>query len=469
MSYHRVGAPPNQHYVGDISEEERASHPATPPRSVTRVLGNYAGIGAPQAQPRPVARVLGHYVSGLGEDADASRTREAGGSKAVISSSTISRMNAEFARALRPAYGAIDALSSSILSPGDRSRLKNKPLDFFLDLFDPIEDIVVGAIARVNAATGKQSRNFFGTTVDMRANPPSDNRLDTSVKNFVKRLRTIQQFMTLVVLEPIRFNVELIAGGLQAGLNFAQINTTSSTLAAVSVAELKRLFMTFPLVTNVPAGLTFKFNALGPITFQTVNENGVLNSIGGKDEFAVFADANNRNPVRKLLGFVPAGMSINTTSRALFGYGGGLGGDPATATVPAIEAAAEVTSLTGIPMLDAFIAGLLLSVNTAVDTAIGIALLRFQNGQNPLTGQSLITGPSGGSTTSTPRRPAPPTKIGPANGGAQSSGGGAPPNGGAQSAGGGTSVASGIPPVVFVAGAAALVFFLLRSSSKKRT
>lgn len=388
MSYHN-GAKATSvlgrgHYLTDSSRPLRATVAGPPPQLIAPVLGERMGdygwldvrpedqalagpkLIAPRLgvadygwlEVRPEDQLLGldghrhrkdpwgrtypSRVDGLGDDAKKAELKRAR-LQSVLSPALVTKLNDDFSAFLRPVSGAIDALPISVEA---KTELKTRPFDSLIDIFDPIEDIVSGAIARVNASTGKNTRNFFGTVVDMRVNQPGDNRLDTSTLNLVKRLRTIQQFMVLIILDPIDLGVELAATTSESVFH---VRLQSSVLAVAE--KQKAAMLAKPWTGHV--------------------ETVVSQAPAGAEILGTDADGTH---FRKPPGAVNGSYFVKRPSTAgLRGYGMGLGFPiPVAATAEVAPPVAAATAPVGVGFLDALIATIITAATTAAGSAISV-------------------------------------------------------------------------------------------------
>lgn len=404
-----------------------------------RSRGNRWGMQYP-------SRVDGVF-GGLGDDAKKAALARAQ-SFAAFPPSFWSTLNADFSRVLRPANGAIDAIG--ILSAGDRTKLKTRPLDFFIDLFDPIEDLVAAAIARVNARTGKTMRTFFGVRVDMRYNRPGDERYDVPTLNLVRRLRVIQQFMALMVLDPVNLGIEIVGGALaesplgrsMQSRTLAVAPTTGSlpsdaALIHTDADGTKRFF----------SQSTQRYFDVRPGSNVAVRETTRAPGTGPSDLVLRSTD----NGV--MHHFSPSTRLYYVTGQVLHGLGGlgrvrggprGLGGvavdDAVEAAVPP---AAEAASFTGVPWLDTVLASIAGAALTAVTGAVTVAVTNtVNNAFKPSASQTTV-----------------PTKVPPPS---------APPPVVIRPSGGSVPQASGFPVAAVGVAAAVLLFMGLSARPRRR-
>ncbi|MDQ5977433.1 MAG: hypothetical protein QG602_405 [Verrucomicrobiota bacterium] len=145
-------------------------------------------------------------------------------------------VNMAGAKALAPIGPVIDAIP--LVPTGIKTKFKTRPYDALVDILDPIEDALVRVTKRINRTTGKMTRKIFLTNVDMRQVDewPAAVRakMDTSTKNVIRRLLTLNHFIALFWDEPLLLAAEMnkeghdIADGLgvsvakKFGLNTAQ-------------------------------------------------------------------------------------------------------------------------------------------------------------------------------------------------------------------------------------------------------
>lgn len=159
------------------------------------------------------------------------------------SSSPLASANQTLSAAIRPIWGAIDAIP--VLTASKKVEFKTRPLDFLFDLFDPIEDHVWAAVSRVNSRTGKMQREFFGRTYDMRRSLPGDDRLDVSTLNVVKRMRVITAFFILIWQQPLELLQEMGREGIYVVQGVARVAGDAVNGAAKAVSDATTAAATF--------------------------------------------------------------------------------------------------------------------------------------------------------------------------------------------------------------------------------
>ncbi len=125
----------------------------------------------------------------------------------------VSQTNTILVEAIRPLYPQIDA---SPLSSSQKEQLKYYPIDALLASLEPIETLVKLSVNRANKLTGEYVRVIgAGKQIDpkwlpgtprvqvaMNYDQPEDEVLAPEVKNFVRRLRAVNNFMILYNLAP---------------------------------------------------------------------------------------------------------------------------------------------------------------------------------------------------------------------------------------------------------------------------
>lgn len=128
-----------------------------------------------------------------------------GGKVKVNTSSFWAGWNREGAKVTSVFKGAIE---SSGLPKDVQKKLLERPLDAMLDLADPVEDRLGAAIDRVIASKGAV-QNLFGTPKDVRRVQDIDKKADVSTQNLLKRLRTLDSFLTLFYTQPAALAFEM--------------------------------------------------------------------------------------------------------------------------------------------------------------------------------------------------------------------------------------------------------------------
>lgn len=118
--------------------------------------------------------------------------------------------NQSAATITQPFAVLIDALPIPALT---RSKLKTRPLDALLDVFDPIEDAVGRAVDKVLSQKGNV-QNFFGKNMNVARVQPVDAKADASTRNLMRSLRTIQAFYVLSFTQPVEFAGALLSEGV---------------------------------------------------------------------------------------------------------------------------------------------------------------------------------------------------------------------------------------------------------------
>ena len=158
------------------------------------------------------------------------------------------KWNSDWAKVIAPAAPVVRA--SHILSASQQDLLLTRPLDFLMQVFDPIENIVAQAVKDYSSRFRVTSARmpFTNRLVDLRRELPGDEKYDAATLRFVKRLRTIAACMVLL-FDP-RFGVILLVDVEQP------------------VVDAVREFFGYSLDTplhsttpNVPAGETVRAHA----------------------------------------------------------------------------------------------------------------------------------------------------------------------------------------------------------------
>lgn len=200
MTYHNTTA---AHHVGDGHYLAR---------------GRGRGVGA---VPGLVAPVLGGWS--LGSD---SKKAELKRQKMIAMGlpdpgiPLIVQINGMVANALRPVAAVIRGLP--ILSDADKTALLSTPIDWFIDVFDPIEDAVGRAVDRVLLQKGNV-QNYLGIMrVNLQRVQPIDLKADKSTQNLMKRMRTILAFLVLPMTQPLEFAASLFQEGIHIAGDFFQ-------------------------------------------------------------------------------------------------------------------------------------------------------------------------------------------------------------------------------------------------------
>jgi hypothetical protein len=125
----------------------------------------------------------------------------------------VKEFNKAGARALAPVSGQIDALPG--LSRSMKDKIKNRPYEAILDIFDPLEDAIERVTAKINKKTGLTKRKVFGTTVDMVVDPAYDRQIkDVTIRNLLRRLRSANHFIALFWTEPLLLAIGMAQEGI---------------------------------------------------------------------------------------------------------------------------------------------------------------------------------------------------------------------------------------------------------------
>lgn len=103
-------------------------------------------------------------------------------------------------------------LKAAGISASRVQEITERPLDAFLDVFDPVEDRIGAAVDRVMAKKG-YTQNYFGKNINLRRVQGVDRKGDKSTRNFMKRLRTVQAFIVLMFTQPGQLAIEMAFEG----------------------------------------------------------------------------------------------------------------------------------------------------------------------------------------------------------------------------------------------------------------
>jgi hypothetical protein len=153
------------------------------------------------------------------------------GKVVVPVSSFWSDWNRACASTLAPFAGVIDALP---LSTSDKKKLRTRPLDALMDIFDPVEDMIGRVVDHVIAKKGAK-QNYFGTMRDVRRVQAIDKRADVSTQNLLRRLRTIDAFIVLMWTQPVELAATMAAEGVSMVTKGVQDITKGARDATASV------------------------------------------------------------------------------------------------------------------------------------------------------------------------------------------------------------------------------------------
>lgn len=141
--------------------------------------------------------------------------------------------NASAAQITAPFAGAINALPIPSLL---RSKLRSRPLDAMLDIFDPIENAVGRAVDKVLAQKGS-TQNFFGKNMNLRRVQAVDAKADASTRGLMKTLRTIEAFYVLLFTQPVEFAAALLSEGVNVVGDLAQAAGDLAAQAAKAAGD----------------------------------------------------------------------------------------------------------------------------------------------------------------------------------------------------------------------------------------
>ena len=164
-------------------------------------------------------------------------TKGRDGKVVVPVTSLLTDWNAEGKKLLAPLAPAVRGATA--LPYSWREKIVNRPLDAFIDLFDPVEDAFGRAIDRVirkHVPSGKI--NWFGKMENISRNPPEDNVFDISTRNFVRRLRTIRAFIGLFFAKPVELAYECAVEGIDITAKVAEGIGDAVSAAAKAAGEV---------------------------------------------------------------------------------------------------------------------------------------------------------------------------------------------------------------------------------------
>lgn len=148
-----------------------------------------------------------------------------------------SSANKTASRILSPLRGPIQAaLDAAGVPKTESAKIVSAPLDFLLDLFDPIENAVGRAVDRVMAKKGA-TQTFFGTKINLTRVQAVDRKADASVQNLLRSLRTIQAFIVLLWTQPLELAGSMLQEGLDIASTVAQNVTKAGGDAAAAVSK----------------------------------------------------------------------------------------------------------------------------------------------------------------------------------------------------------------------------------------
>ncbi len=247
MSYHGSNVGNAKHYLGGDS---------VPPRLVARVLGSSAKDECCPPGAAQRCAPCGPGFGGLGSDAKKAALAAQRDGTAVPLMSTL---NIEAAKMLAPLRGVINALP---MTSAQKNKLIGDPLDFLFDIFDPIEDIYGRAVDKVIAQKGASQRPFWllGGSVNIRRVLNSDAKLDPTTRNIVKRLRTMNAFITLMYTQPL----EIIGAMLSEGIDIAGAVAKRAGLGSLGAAAVDDSVLFATIAGAVGPGLaTVIMTAIG--------------------------------------------------------------------------------------------------------------------------------------------------------------------------------------------------------------
>ncbi len=154
-------------------------------------------------------------VSGLGAPGALSQAMQARASMTPEQkmAEQLNRANATMALLLRPLVPAIQRLPDQ---PGMMAIFKrevgSRPIDALLNLFQPIESLAADIIREANAFSGKMERVIGVPGVNQRpanmaVDQPGDERLGSTYRAFIRRLRIVTNYMILCAYDPVALAV----------------------------------------------------------------------------------------------------------------------------------------------------------------------------------------------------------------------------------------------------------------------
>lgn len=139
--------------------------------------------------------------------------KKADGKVSVPITNFWSDWNREAAKTLRPVMSVLRNLD--LPSFIDKRKLADRPLDFVLDVFDPVLDRFEAACNRTQKKhIPRGVVKWFGNNIDIRIDQPGDDRMDASTRNFMKTMRIIQSFILLFFNKPIELAAECLKEGV---------------------------------------------------------------------------------------------------------------------------------------------------------------------------------------------------------------------------------------------------------------
>jgi hypothetical protein len=139
--------------------------------------------------------------------------KKADGKVAVPITSFLTDWNKQAAEVLRPVMRAL----RNVPMPSfiDKRKLENRPIDFILDVFNPVFDRFEAACVRTQRQHVPRGKvEWFGKTIDIRIDQPGDERMDASTRGFVRKMRIIQSFILLFFTKPIELAGECLKEGV---------------------------------------------------------------------------------------------------------------------------------------------------------------------------------------------------------------------------------------------------------------
>lgn len=158
-------------------------------------------------------RQMGVAAMQAGDFQKPTATKRADGKVSVPIESFLTDWNRQAARALRPIMRAL----RNVPMPSfiDKSKLENRPLDFLLDVFDPVFDRFEAACNRTQRRHIPRGKvQWFGKTIDLRINQPGDEKMDVSTRGFMRKMRIIQAFILLFFNKPVELAGECLKEGI---------------------------------------------------------------------------------------------------------------------------------------------------------------------------------------------------------------------------------------------------------------
>ncbi len=139
--------------------------------------------------------------------------KKADGKVSVPITSFLTDWNKQAAQILRPVMRALRNVPMPAFI--DKRKLENRPIDFILDVFNPVFDRFEAAAVRTQRQHVPRGKvEWFGKTIDIRIDQPGDERMDVSTRGFVRKMRIIQSFILLFFTKPLELAGECLKEGV---------------------------------------------------------------------------------------------------------------------------------------------------------------------------------------------------------------------------------------------------------------